>query len=160
MINSYRHLRIYTICIILLMLGLTSAYAMRAVEGDGGKVLLLEEKEERRSVLATGVQVRDPFNWPQEVLFQYQEKFAEYAASVFSELVLSGIIWNNEKPLAIIDNRVLSEGDQIREIMVVEINRDSVLLQKGMELYTLEFNEQIIDLGTEMEPVTQDMGDK
>ncbi len=123
--------------------------AMKTVDGGQGQMLLLEAKEEKQNIRVTGAQVRDPFNWTPEVMAAYRAKFSEYAATVFSELNLSGIIWNAEKPMAIIDNTLLREGEKIKDIEVVLIGKNSVLLRKGTEQYTLELEKLIIDLGSE-----------
>lgn len=123
--------------------------ALEAEEGDNGKMLLFEAKEERQSIRVTGAQVRDPFNWGPEVVNEYLQQYQEYSVKIFKELTLSGIIWSTSRPMAIIDNTLLGEGDSINSIYVVKIDPSSVLLQKESEQYTLEFEEMIIDLGSE-----------
>ena len=41
-------------------------------------------------------------------------------------LMLTGIVYDNEKPYAIVNNKVLSKGDMIDGAMLIEINRESV----------------------------------
>ena len=43
-------------------------------------------------------------------------------------LSLKGIVWNKEKPLALIDNKILTEGDVIKEARRVSIGKKEVKL--------------------------------
>lgn len=53
------------------------------------------------------------------------------------ELSLSGIIWDEKKPVCLIDGKMLKVGDEISGAKVIEINNDTVLLKVGDELRTL-----------------------
>lgn len=124
----------------------SSVYAMKEVDGDNGKVLVLEEKYERNNVDVTGVIVRDPFNWSPEVVQKYKAVFDQMVADTFKGFVLSGIIFNQEIPMAIVDKNLVQVGDMLGDIEVLQISRNSVVLKKGVEEHTLNFEELIIDL--------------
>lgn len=143
--NLFLHLSILLVCSNLLVP--SSVFAMKAVNGDNGKVLLLEVKKERKNVDVTGIQVRDPFNWSPEVVQKYKAVFDQMVADTFKGLVLSGIIFNQNIPMAIINRKLVRVGDMLGDIHVVEISRNSVVLKKGIEEHTLNFEELIIDLG-------------
>ena len=47
---------------------------------------------------------------------------------------LTGIIWDKDKPLAIIDNNVVKIGEQVGDKTVVDIKRDRVIFSDGKAL--------------------------
>lgn len=52
-------------------------------------------------------------------------------------LVLNGILWDEEKPVAVINNFELSVGDKIEGNVVVEIKPQAVILNNGIENFEL-----------------------
>ncbi|MDP2929661.1 MAG: hypothetical protein Q8O01_06355 [Candidatus Omnitrophota bacterium] len=54
------------------------------------------------------------------------------------KLVLSGIIWNNTKPRAMIGSAIVVKGDTIGENKVVEIKQDRVILNDGAKDFELK----------------------
>lgn len=72
--------------------------------------------------------VRDPFHFPQK-----QIKKADVA-----DLTLTGIIYDKESPMAVINDVIIHEGDMIGGAVVKEIRSDSVVLEKAGRSYTLE----------------------
>ena len=46
-----------------------------------------------------------------------------------NKLILQGIIWNPQEPLAIIDNRIVAEGDIIKGIKITDLEETSVTLE-------------------------------
>lgn len=59
------------------------------------------------------------------------------AAAVSGELLLSGIIWDPQKPYCIIDGKVVKVGDNVSGAKVMEITRDSVTIKTGDLLRTI-----------------------
>ena len=55
-----------------------------------------------------------------------------------SELVLSGIMWEEQTPLALINNVPLKEGGDISGFKVEKISRNEVLLSRGGKSYNLK----------------------
>jgi type IV secretory pathway VirB10-like protein len=55
------------------------------------------------------------------------------------EFILKGVLWsdNPERRIALINDRYLKEGDAINEVVVVKIERKSVILQSGENKWTL-----------------------
>ena len=49
----------------------------------------------------------------------------------FSELKLQGIMWDDKTPKALINNKIVKIGDKIDVIKVVDIKRESVILNDG-----------------------------
>lgn len=56
----------------------------------------------------------------------------------YSDLVLSGLILAQQKPLALINGVPVGEGDKIGDFVVQAIDKNQVILQKGMERYILK----------------------
>ncbi len=56
----------------------------------------------------------------------------------YSDLVLSGLILDQQKPLALINGIPVGEGDKIGDFVVQAIDKNQVILQKGMERYILK----------------------
>ena len=84
----------------------------------------MKSKSERIDISS----VRDPFK-------KLELKITELD---FSDLVLSGIMWDEEAPLVIINNQILKEGDTISGFVIGEIRKDEVILTKGTEGYSLK----------------------
>lgn len=57
-----------------------------------------------------------------------------------SGLLLCGIIWDKEKPLAIINEEIVGKGDKIGQYIVKTIEQDSVVLNEGEKDYKLNLS--------------------
>ncbi len=55
-----------------------------------------------------------------------------------ADAVLSGILWDSQKPSAVVNNRVVGVGDSAGPWTVVEIRRDRVILSDGTRTKVLE----------------------
>lgn len=69
---------------------------------------------------------RNPFVWPKGV------------ASPVSDLTLSGIIWDEKAPYALINGSIVHTGDEIAGKTVKRIEQDKVILTDGSADYVLE----------------------
>jgi len=58
--------------------------------------------------------------------------------SIQSGFVLTGILWDKIKPLAIIDGEVVKKGNRVGNKVVVDIKRDRVVLSDGQELFEIK----------------------
>ena len=54
---------------------------------------------------------------------------------------LTGILWDKDKPLAIIDGNIVKKGASIGNKTVVDIKKDRVILSDGKELTELKLEE-------------------
>ena len=54
------------------------------------------------------------------------------------ELTLSGVIWDDKEPKALINNVVVGIGDEIEGNTVIDIKQDSVILNDGTEDFILK----------------------
>ena len=57
------------------------------------------------------------------------------------ELRLSGVIWDKERPVAIINNKVVEKGSMIGGNTVVAIKEDRVVLSDGMSTFELKIGQ-------------------
>ena len=83
--------------------------------------------------------IRDPFE-----KLDYASVF-NTAALEFSELTLTGIIWERADPVALINTQVLRTGEMISGFKVEEIRQNEVVLVKGTERYVLRLYTQSAD---------------
>lgn len=56
------------------------------------------------------------------------------------ELDLTGILWDKDKPLAIINGNIIKKGEHLGSKTIVEIKRDRVILSDGAALYEIKLN--------------------
>ena len=59
-----------------------------------------------------------------------------------SDIILNGIMYSAKNPVAVINDELLTEGEKIRGITVVEIRRDSVDIEKDGYLITLSLKKK------------------
>lgn len=64
--------------------------------------------------------------------------FVPVGAPTYSNLILSGIIWNKEKPKAVIDDALVSKGDKISGNTVLDIQTNRVILTDGTKDFELK----------------------
>lgn len=75
-----------------------------------------------------------------------RSKFTSWKRSPFvpsgtpasSNLVLSGIIWNKDKPKAMINDMILTKGDSVGENKIIDIKPDRVILNDGTKDFELK----------------------
>lgn len=64
----------------------------------------------------------------------------EAPVKVVTKLTLNGIMWDEERPLAIINDNVIGIGGKVGENRVVEIKRNSVILNDGISNFELNLH--------------------
>lgn len=57
--------------------------------------------------------------------------------STISDMILTGILWDDTAPLAMINDNPIGVGDKIGGYTVVEIHKDRVILTDGTKTYEL-----------------------
>jgi hypothetical protein len=55
-------------------------------------------------------------------------------------LILSGIIWDKEEPMAIINGEILKIGDNINANLIIDIKQDRVILNDGTNNFELRLD--------------------
>lgn len=94
------------------------------------------EKLQRRQSTAE-VPERDPFNWSREQINRFKDQEPRVRSSSVAGLTLSGIIWDRKKPLAIVNDRVVSVGDSVKGSIILEILKDMVVFEQEGIYHTL-----------------------
>ena len=69
---------------------------------------------------------RDPF-----FINKYIKRISTGEIGEVEALNLSGIIWDEENPTAVISDQIIKEGESIGKFKVKKINKDSVILIKN-----------------------------
>lgn len=122
--------------------------AVEFEETGSGKVLIGSGVRGEGAQRKIDAGVRDPFNWSDDFVDRYLARIRS-KQDLFGGLRMSGIVWDPQAPLAIINNELLKEGDKVEKVMVVKIFEDSVLVESDGLRHTLHFQQRIIDLGTQ-----------
>jgi hypothetical protein len=68
--------------------------------------------------------------------------YTSVATNVQLDLKLYGIMHDRQKPAAIINNRVVSKGDRVGQLVVTQIGQDRVVLSDGLRDYVLRLGRQ------------------
>lgn len=104
------------IIVLILVVGSTLAYSQEAVIKP-------------QNVNYTNEKFRDPFeiqlpedaSKPRPVVVEESEK-----AVVLPPLNVEGVIWGSEMPLVIIEGNVLKIGDTIKEVKILDIQKEKI----------------------------------
>lgn len=143
MIFARRSPIIFSIMVFLLTSSLvlsSSAYALEVLKTKEGSFLV--RKMADVSIPQTvSTPKRDPFSWAPELVRKYSKKKVEKVIDLFNTLKLSGIIWSEKMPLAVINNTLVSEGDSIENAEVRAIFNNEVLLERDNQHHSLQFKE-------------------
>jgi hypothetical protein len=52
---------------------------------------------------------------------------------------LEGIVWDKQKPLAMINNQIIAEGEEVGGYLVTKIHKNSIEVKKGTRTFTLKY---------------------
>lgn len=148
---------IKNVFIFILLAGMMSGGGRGFCQAADPVVLTVRPEMLRSSPkpLTTVEKLKNIFAWP--VREAHQEgieelKAEELAQQAFDLLHLDAILWHKTNPQAIINGRLVAQGEEIDTVRVEEIHKDSILLKKEGFLYTLVFEEQSIILGPDEPP--------
>lgn len=101
------------------------------------EALIIRPEKLQRQEAASAVPVRDPFNWSRDQINRFKDQEPKVRSSTVAGLTLSGIIWDRKKPLAIINDRVVSVGDTVKGSVILEILKDMVVFEQEGVYHTL-----------------------
>ena len=123
---------------ILLACALASiAWRPFAAPAEKSEVLLIRPEKLQRREAAAAVPERDPFNWSRDQINRFKDQEPKLRSSTVAGLTLSGIIWDRKKPLAIINDRVVSVGDTVKGATILEVLKDMVVFEQEGVYHTL-----------------------
>lgn len=57
------------------------------------------------------------------------------------KFILNGILWDDQKPQALIGDHIVGKGDTVGSSVVVDVRQDSVILNNGIEDLELKLGE-------------------
>ncbi len=96
---------------------------------------------------------RDPFNWPPEQIARFKALHEERTkVDPFASLTLTGVMWDQAHPLAIINDKLIGINDTINGSTVTDITKETVVLKNGNLFHTLQFRA----IAFELNPVKED----
>ncbi|HSR36477.1 MAG TPA: type II secretion system protein N [Desulfurivibrionaceae bacterium] len=113
------------------------AWSPFAAPDQKAEVLLIRPEKLQRQEATGAVPERDPFNWSREQINRFKDQEPKLRSSTVAGLTLSGIIWDRKKPLAIINDRVVSVGDTVKGSVILEILKDMVVFEQEGIYHTL-----------------------
>ncbi|MFH0763584.1 MAG: hypothetical protein V1927_01090 [Candidatus Omnitrophota bacterium] len=64
-----------------------------------------------------------------------------FSKSTSSSLSLGGIMWNAENPKAMIGDMIVKKGDKVGDYVVIQVRKDSVILNDGSKNIELKLRE-------------------
>ena len=95
------------------------------------------------SAFQTGklVRLRNPFSMPANGPSRTAQRHGTDAKTgpdqAVKSLKLSGILWDDKSPAAIINNKIIHHSEMLSGFKVLKIERDQVILQAQRKTYTL-----------------------
>ncbi|MDA3971176.1 MAG: hypothetical protein PF442_07475 [Desulfobulbaceae bacterium] len=133
--------RLVPICLLLLfsLVGHTGL-----ANGEVAIFSLPPQEPEETQVLVPN---RDPFNWPPAQLANILLSEITPALQVVQSLTLQAIFWDEELPQAVINQKILYQGDEIDGINILRIDQEKVIVELDNYQYTLQFEEIAVDFG-------------
>ena len=119
-----KSIALLTAVVFLLLAGCDKAPRQTAHPPESAPVKINSEppkhlKEEEMESLLNDLKLKNPFS---------PKHFKEQMIETKKEIELEGIMWDNQKPFAVIDGSVVAEGDFIDGKKVIRIHNESVIL--------------------------------
>jgi len=122
-------------CLIIVFFITANAFAERSnfeamKKMEAAEKPKIKEKIVKPKAEYTAKGLRDPFQTPFENKFILSSGpvAPEQAEGVLALLKLQGVIWGGKFPQAIVNGKVIKIGDTIEGALVVDINKDGVVL--------------------------------
>lgn len=131
---------------VVLIANYRTSYKSTPVEKTGRKKTAIIEKMKELKAGKTEEIVKATKEKPVEIQAMLHEVGREdpfspasenYIPEIRAELNLVGIIWDAEKPLAVINDTIVSQGDVIENKKVIKITNEGVVLSEDGREYTL-----------------------
>jgi len=124
---------------LLFIVLIVNAPSMPAAAGAGEapQVAVIRPERLPRPYAPAKAPPRDPFNWSREQISRFKDQEPLVKTNSAAGLTLSGIIWDQDKPLAVINDRVCAVGDVVQGGKILEIMKDMVVFEKDGLYHTL-----------------------
>lgn len=73
---------------------------------------------------------RDPFNWSREQIALFKGREPREKSNSLGGLTLSGIIWDKNKPQAVINDRLVTKGETVNGVVIQQVLKDLVIFEQ------------------------------
>lgn len=74
---------------------------------------------------------RDPFNWNRDQINFFKSQEPREKSNSIGGLTLSGIIWDKTKPQAVINDHLVTKGENVNGSVVQQILKDLVVVEQN-----------------------------
>ena len=142
----HRKCEFYFFCLLFLVLLLPPCSGAIARE-DPLVLVVRPDRMPGRGADQVTVMGRDPFNWPTDQADISAIDRPREIDVAFAGLKLNAILMDEELPLAIINGQLAGVGDSINDMVVLEIYKEEVKLEKQGRYHSLRFETVEFDLG-------------
>jgi len=122
--------------IMFLALILLSACEKKELSPNNNNILIQEESKQ----ISKSIEKRDPGENPLSVeMYGRDDPFKQSfdLTKVIQNEGLTGIVWDEENPIAIMDGEIVSVGDIVGENVVIQIKKQSVILSDGVKEFKI-----------------------
>ncbi|MBN2030888.1 hypothetical protein JW824_11675 [bacterium] len=111
---------------------------------------VVQNRTQNQNMLLSGVVTPDPIAVSEKA--SQNKQFETWGRDPFSLIssgngesrsrpILKGIFWNQDKSYVLIDDLILSEGEEAEGIRIEKIREEEVLCYQGGQLFTLHWRE-------------------
>jgi hypothetical protein len=107
----------------------------RALPLQAGELRVLTVRPEKIEAVqgptATGQPLeRDPFNWSRAQIALFKSREPREKSNSLGGLTLSGIIWDKIKPQAVINDRLVTKGETVNGVVILQVLKDLVIFEQ------------------------------
>ncbi len=150
MIVDKKQKQIIITAVLVLVLAIAWINAFAVIKKRATKIILASKmdtlKPQIESIKPQAVEIQTVY--PKETGLEwlrcpFSGKFYTGYKGVAADLKLAGILWDKEKPQAIINNEVVSVGSSVGSYSIVEIKQYSVFLTDGSDVFELKLDNLI-----------------
>lgn len=128
---------------LFFFLALLNFQSTASVAAEQPIILRMREDRILQTTLPAAVLVNDPFNWSTEQISLYRKIQAE-KNNVFADLTIQAILWNQERPYAVVNNQIVTTGEGVRGVVVDEILQEKVIVEHNGNFHTLFLKSPLI----------------
>lgn len=138
---SFKNCNIWLHILLLILLQPMVGATFEAITTQEGLILVQDSKDGQKSAMGHPEGDRNPFMWPPELIEKHRKLEDNNVKQIFEQLQLTGIIWDETEPMAIIDDTLVREGEWVNGVRVRTIFRNEVLLEQNSQHHFIKFEE-------------------
>ncbi len=136
----------YLLGVIILLLSNIGLQSAAAADRKVEVLVIQPEKLPDYNFRYTSKISRDPFSWPAG--FRRKSNVASKdnkCAEPLNGFILHSIIWGQNTPQAIINNKLVGVGGHLKNVLIEQITKTHVVIKKDGCSHLLEFNTKLYD---------------